>query len=344
MKILYLSCHEILGYDDAKLLFALGHQVFSPGAAVCGENRGDNGLRPLIEKCENYDYLMQEWHKLGKEGLDNKENISLEFVKNFDLVIVVHIDKWISSNWEAYKKSGVPIVLRTIGQNWSKNEKTLLPFRKEGLKIIRYSPREERIPDYIGGDALIRFYKDEDEFNGWIGDKLEISVFGQDLEKRGQPCGFEFLKELTEPFPRAFIGPGTETLSYGKGRYSYDAFKDAMKHTRVAGYAGTWPASTTLSFQELALTSVPMACVGEKLGNPGWFPDHFLYEVGDIIKHGENGFISDDIRELHAGVAEVLKNDKLAEKISKNIRATGLKLFSKATIKPQWENFLNQIK
>ena len=34
MKILYLSCHSILEYDEVKLLTGMGHYVFSPGAYV----------------------------------------------------------------------------------------------------------------------------------------------------------------------------------------------------------------------------------------------------------------------------------------------------------------------
>jgi hypothetical protein len=60
MKILYLSCHEVLHFDECSLLAELGHEVFCPGAFVCAENAGNSGIRPGLIKCENYDSLMEE--------------------------------------------------------------------------------------------------------------------------------------------------------------------------------------------------------------------------------------------------------------------------------------------
>jgi len=47
MKILYLSCHSVLEFDEVKLFHELGHEVFSPGSYVEPLNPGDP-MRPGI--------------------------------------------------------------------------------------------------------------------------------------------------------------------------------------------------------------------------------------------------------------------------------------------------------
>lgn len=344
MKILYLSCHEILQWDECNLLIDMGHQVFCPGAYVSPENAGDLNLRPGLPRCENFDALMKEWDSFAYPGIDNKERLTVEFVKKFDLVILMHLPKWMHVNWPVFKKSGVPIVWRTIGQSVANNEREMLPHRMDGMKIVRYSPREKTIPGYIGEDALIRFYKDPQEFDQWNGSIKEVVTFGQHMQKRHPATNFVEFEGATRPFPRKLFGPGSEVLSWGMGKVPYPDLKKAMQDYRVYFYTGTWPASYTLNFIEAFMTGMPMVCIGPAKGHPhGWFGGHDLYEIPDIIKVGENGFWSDKLDELKSFIKELLENDQLAKSISEKGRETAISLFGKEAVKQQWESFLATI-
>lgn len=343
-KILYLSCHEILQWDECNLLIELGHDVFCPGAYVSEDNKGDLNLRPGLPKCNEHDELMAHWHTLGRPGIDNKELLTLDFVKKFDMVIVMHLPKWMHVNWPVFQKSGIPIIWRTIGQSIAGNEKEMFPHRSQGMKIIRYSPVEKRIPGYIGEDAVIRFCKDPDEFKDWNGNIKEVVTFGQHMQKRDPATNFKWFEEVTRPLPRRLFGPGSESLSYGMGKVSYPDLKKAMQDYRSYFYTGTWPASYTLNFMEAMMTGIPMVCIGPAKGHPfGWFPGHRLYEIPDIIKNGVNGFFSDSADELRSFVTELISNDALAAQISAAGRDTAISLFGKEAVKKQWEDFLKTL-
>ena len=115
MRILYLSCHEILESDEVSLLLELGHDVFSPGAYVNPQNRGNECMRPDIPGLQYDPETVTMFHALGQPGQDNKERLTKEFVDRFDVVIVMHLPQWITMNWEAMKHKTV--VWRTIGQS-----------------------------------------------------------------------------------------------------------------------------------------------------------------------------------------------------------------------------------
>lgn len=346
MKILYLSCHEILHWDEVSLFTELGHDVFCPGAAVCDDNRGDHGLRPALKKCKDYDDLMSEWHTFGKAGFDNKERITSSFVKKFDVVIVMHIPKWISVNWPVFKEAGKPIVWRTIGQSVWNNELEIERFWDSGqLKIVRYSPKEKLIPNYKNKEsATIRFYKDPEEYSGWTGHKKEIITVAQSMAQRGLPCNYDWFKEVTAPFPRRLFGHGSESDSFGAGRVPYSELKQAYKDYRCYFYTGTYPASYTLNAIE-SLMSLPVVAIGPEKGHPtAWFPGHFLYEMHEIIENGVSGFWSDKKEELQSYIKELLENDALAAKIQEAGRKKAVEIFGKETIGKQWNEFLNNLR
>lgn len=349
MKILYLSAHSILAYDECTLLLELGHEVFCPDSFVEKLNPGDPSLRPQIEvlpeQLDNYRENMRSFHKCGSPGVNNKENLSVEFLKRFDVVIVMHVPAWIEKNWERFKQAGITVVWRTIGQSWYGNEQQIAPFRKQGLKIIRYSPREAKIPNaYQGGDALIRFYKDPEEFKGWTGENASVVCIGQHLEQRGKPCNWEWLCEVSNGFPRTFFGPGSETCAWGKGKLDFAEMKRVMQQSRVMLNGGTWPASTTLAASEAWMTGAPLVCVGPMLGHPyGWFQGHDLYEWGDLIENGVNGWCSDDLAATKDFIGQLLKDQALAKKIGDAGRAKAIELFGKEAIKVQWRDFLAAI-
>lgn len=341
MKILYLSCHSGLEFDEVKLLHELGHEVFSPGAYVEPANPGDASLRPGIPGLVYNPDTLAAFHALGKPGIDNKELLTKSFVDRFDAVVVMHIPKWITINWEAMKHKTV--VWRTIGQALSHQEQTLAPYRRAGMKVIRYSPKERSIPNYLGEDALIRFYKDSTDFGPWNGMDRSIITVCQSMKAREPHCGYGIWEEVTKNLPRKLFGPGNEGSPNNQGKVSFEQLAAAMRDNRAYFSAGTIPASYTLNFMEAWITGIPIVAIGSQLGNAPWWPDHKLYEIPELIENGVTGFVSDRVPELRSYIVELLRDTSLAQKISIAGREQAIKIFGKDTVKEQWKQFLTSL-
>jgi len=343
MRILYLSCHSILEYDEVSLLGELGHYVFSPGCYIDPAVSGD-GMRPGLANIQYDPEDLAAWHALCAQypGQDAKDHLTRKFVDRFDAVVVMHLPKWIAGNWPAMRHK--PVVWRTIGQSIQPVEMGLARYRQDGLKVVRYSPRERTIPGYLGEDALIRFYKDPEEFGGWTGHEKAVITFNQALPDRVRQCNYDFWKQVTSGFPTKLYGPGNEAAgSANQGKVSFDELKAAMRDHRVYLYVGTHPASYTLNFIEAWMTGIPIVAVGPKLGNADYFPGHDLYEVPDLIQEGISGFTCDDVVEAQGIIRHLMENDDLAAAVSRAGRKRAVELFSKDAAKAGWRNFLETL-
>lgn len=342
MKLLYLSCHSILEYDEVKLFTELGIDVFSPGAYMDPSKGAGDDMRPEIPGLVYDPDDVAMWHSLAQPGIDNKELLTKEFVDRFDAIMIMHVPRWIMKNWEVMKHKTV--IWRTIGQSISNQEAMLTPFRKAGLKVVRYSPKERTIPHYLGEDALIRFYKDPNEYGPWTGEDKKVVTFCQNMKARGAACSYDVFEQATRPFPRALFGPGNEgTSDFGHGKVSFERLKEEMTKSRVYFYTGTHPASYTLNFMEAWMTGAPIVAIGRKWGNANYFPGHDLYEVDSLIDHGVNGFCSNNLQELTSCCNELLTNDELASKISQAARESAIKIFGKDTVANDWKNFFESL-
>lgn len=339
MKILYLSVHEILEYDEVKLLHELGHEVYSMGAYTQPARSDDkHGKRPGLPQ------LPYDPHFIELALQCSKENLHPELIEMFDTIIVMHEPSLVELNWEKIKHKRV--IWRSIGQSIPHVEERLAPFRAQGLQIVRYSPYEESIRRNVGTDAVIRFYKDPTEYDGWHGglesDKPgEIINFTQSLYQRGRFCGYETIRALSIGLPIKVYGPGNEPLGdINGGMLTYEEQLSAMRFAAAYIYAGTYPASYTLSFIEAWMTGVPMVVVGNRLGNGDMFTGQTSYEVGDLITNGVDGFVSDNIEKLRDYLKDLLHDGNLAMKISQAGRAKAIELFGRDAIAQQWREFL----
>jgi hypothetical protein len=340
MKIHYLSCHSILEYDEVKLLTEMGHEVFANGAYL--DPKGHPSLpRPGIPNAFN----SPEYAQLAREF--PKTNLPPELIEPFDVIIAVHTPEFITENWEKIKHKKV--IWRSIGQSTRQTENRIRRMRYEGLKIVRYSPKEENIPDYLGADALIRFYKDPEEFGGidkWTGTTKRVVNFSQSLKGRGIFCHYNHIMQMIDGFPSMIYGSGNEDLGpLNGGEVPYDLFKGAMRDNRVMVYGGTWPACYTLSLIEGMMTGIPIVAIGadlaQKLPDGVEFMD--FYEIPDIIQNGVNGFVSDDIDELRKAIHMLLEDPALAAQIGKEGRRTAIGMFGKDKTKADWKEFLDKI-
>lgn len=336
-KILYMSCHEILEYDEVKLFSELGHEVYSLGAYT-NPGGDENRKRPPLDLPYNPHFI-----ELALQY--PKENIHPEMLEGIDIIIVMHTTTWITSNWPLFRefiKKGGRVIWRSIGQSIPKREEELREARSQGLEVVRYSPAEMTIEGNIGQDAMIRFYKDPEEYKDWNGNDRRVINFTQSMKDRGAFCGWGIYQQATRMLPRVVYGPGNEDLGkLNGGMLSNDEQIQAYQNGRVYFYHGTYPASYTLTLMEAMMTGIPIVSVGENEGNSfHMFPHQKTFEVPSIIDHGLNGFCSDNPQVLRDCLEQMLNDHNKAKAIGAFGRQRAIELFGKAKIKSEWEAFL----
>lgn len=328
MKLLYLSCHSILEYDELKLFEELGIDYFALGSYIDPQKPVDP-IRPPLTKQVDPELL-----KIAPD----RRNIPKEFFDLFDVIVVMHIPEWIYDNWEKMKHKTV--IWRSIGQSTSVIERKMWHYRQEGLKIVRYSPHEAYIPETAGADAIIRFYKDPEEFKGYTGTQRQIITLAQDMKNRAEYCNYDTFLKITEGLPTKLYGNRNEASGELNGGFlTYEGMKQIMRDNRVYIYTGTQPASYTLNFIEALMTGIPVVAIGDAFANSLNIAGK-TYEVHTIINNAVNGFVSNDINKLKEYARRLLDDERLARRIGNMGRETAIQLFGKQTIREQWAKFL----
>jgi len=331
VKIHYISCHSILEYDEVQLLTDLGHDVFSNGAYI--DPRGHITLpRPPIKGA----VFHEEYARLSIDF--PKTNLPPELIEPFDAIIVMHSPDVIIQNWDKIKHKKV--IWRTIGQSTHGIEASLEPMRNEGLKIIRYSPKERTLSNYIGEDVLIRFYKDEDEYSGWIGTGGVVN-FAQSLKGRRTHCHYDEIIRVITKYNGLVYGPGNDDLGdRNGGSISYSTQIKKMQESRVMIYGGTAPASYTLSFIEALMMGLPIVAISKQLAHIIY--DFDFYEVDEILAP-IGGLVCDTVEQMFQKTQMMLNDMDFAKEMSEKQRALAIEMFGKKKIIKQWEDFLNEI-
>jgi hypothetical protein len=317
------------------LLTELGHDVFSIGGAYANPAGHPSLPRPSIQGAVFHEDWFEESQRFART------DVPKEFFDKFDLIIVMHTPEVIIQNWPRMKHK--PVIWRSIGQSVPSIEGMLKSLRDEGLKIVRYSPKEKQLPEYIGADAMIRFYKDEDEWTGWVGSNPRAINFTQSLKGRRFFCHHDDVLEMISGFPAKIFGSGNEDLgNLNGGELTYENQKGQLKENRLMVYGGTWPACYTLSFMEAWMMGIPVVAVGKRIAENLRCPHEHLnfYEVHEMISNGIDGFCSDNVGELRAYIQQLLDNYDLATKIGKAGRAKAIDFFGKSKIKKEWNDFL----
>ncbi|WP_155816358.1 glycosyltransferase [Bacillus methanolicus] len=331
MRILYLSVHEVLEYDELKIFTELGHECFSHGA-YCRPHIGSS-LRPPIPE------MSFDPHFADLVDRFPKNNLPPELIEDKDIIIIMHTPSLVIDNWEKIKHKRV--IWRSIGQSVPEVERMLLPYREQGLEIVRYSPREKMIPNYIGADAVIRFYKDPKEYDGWVGNNRQIMALNQSMKQRWLECNYPIFHHACKGYPVKLFGPDNEGLPENSGILTYEQIKQEMRENRAFFYTGTRVTSYTLGFIEAFMTGIPIVSVGETQGNHPSFEQR-TFEIHEIIENGKEGFVSDNVLELRIYLNELLNDHEFAKGISENARKKAIRLFGKENIKEQWKRYLDK--
>lgn len=324
----------------------LNVEVFSLGAYSNPTQSGDY-LRSVIPKGRFYPELY------GVAMQCDKDNLHPELVDWADVVIMMHNSaipgqkeqqRWLVRNWKLLQEKNKKVVWRSIGQSTPAIEEELKRYKSVGLKILRYSPIEDQIPNYAGSDGLIRFAKDEDEYTAWTGDRKHVITFAQSFKKRGDHLGYSLFEKVTGDFRRKVFGTENEDLGeMSGGLRSYNEMLRDLREARVYYYFGTQPAPYTLSFIEAMMTGVPVVAVGPNLHNTVAAYNWKHYEIPDIISNGVNGFVADSIGELKDYINLLLTDDVLANRISIAGRKTAIELFGKKQRQREWADFLRRL-
>src|SRR5258706_9908687 len=147
--------------------------------------------RPPIKGLEYHEYLDRIVSQCSRENLHE------QLIDWADVLIFMHIPEWVVMNWPRIKHKKV--IWRSIGQSSPTVEGQLILPRMEGLKVVRYSPAEQRIQGFMGEHAMIRFYKDPEEFGGYTGTIPKVITMAQSMRTpRAVACNYQTFMDATD--------------------------------------------------------------------------------------------------------------------------------------------------
>jgi hypothetical protein len=347
-RILLCLSHSIEEYDQLRLLSSLGHEVASIGGYIDPAHPHVDIRPPLT------DVPMVPSVKAAVDGLNTADNLGaaqehipdaiLDWLGDDGIIIYHHYLERLVGQWPRIRdwmqgSGGRRVIWRTVGQSVAGNEAMMAPLRADGLERVAYSPKEANIPGYIGHDALIRFYKDPDEWKEWHGTDAKVINFTQHLAQREPYTNYGFWRAATQGLYAVPAGPGSEVIR-GVGALSTDEMRAWLKASRVYLYTGTQPASYTLGLIEAMMTGIPVVSI-----HPSWmrvFPyGPNLFEGHELATYSAQGIWPEDhVASARAKLTELLNDHDLAKHASAITRQRAIDLFGMDTVREQWRAFL----
>jgi hypothetical protein len=337
-RIVLCLSHSIEEHDQLRLLSEIGHEVASIGGYI-------DPTHPHDEKRPPLNIPMVPAIKAAVDAIGSDDNLGAaqsllpDAVLDWaDTLIYHHYLDRLYGQWPRIRDwlkgdANRRVIWRTVGQSVQGNEYTAQPFHAEGMEIVRYSPKERNIPDFAGEDALIRFYKDPDEWCGWTGEEPVVINITQHLRQRDPYTNWGFWEEATKGLNRLAAGPGSEAIG-GPGELTYSQMQNLLRVSRVYLYTGTQPASYTLGLIEAMMTGCPVVSIG---------PSHMrIFPYGPDMFEGHElaGFGSDLPADAGLDVQLTLTDHKAAAAIGEVQRQRAIDLFGIDTIREQWRAFL----
>lgn len=338
-RVLLCLSHSIEEHDQLRLLHGLGYEVASIGGYI-------NPAEPHDPKRPALDIPQVDAVRVAVDGLGTEDNLFaaqscipediLEWLGSDGVIVYHHYLRRLFMQWDHLKdwrSAGGRVVWRTVGQSVEDNEREAAPYRADGLEIVRYSPKEEAIPGYAGSDALIRFYKDENEWSGWTGEKGCVINITQHLAQRDPWTNYGFWKLATDGVPAEVLGPGSEEIG-GLGQMEFEMMKKALRIARCYLYTGTQPASYTLGLLEALMTGIPVVSIG---------PAHMqVFPYGADLFEGLDlcGIGSDDPTECRNLVRGLLADHELARRVSQHQQHRTRATFGMEPVGRSWASFL----
>jgi hypothetical protein len=349
MKILYISCHQVLEYDELKLFYDLGHEVLSIGFYLDPSNPSANS-RPAISNYKNVDSkVIDEFFTLNPNyKLKNRPNIgdfklTESFLKNFDCIITEFHFEELEKVWKPELK--VPLIVRSPGQPSQWFEHYVRHFKSLGAKIVRFSPAERFTQGYCGEDAIIRLYVNPEEYQGWKGLESNVlfSVCNNALARRKEVNLDNYLF-ITKGYNTELYGYSNRDLPQCWGELSNSGLTGKYRTSRAFFSMGTQPGPYTYSFIEAWCTGIPVITwskglggqiIGQNGGNS--------FEIPDFIDNGVDCISSDSKVELTYALKLLMSDDTFAKGLSEKGRIKCINMFNYSVAKSQWEDLLKQL-
>lgn len=348
MRILYLSCHETLEYDELKVLDSLGHQVFSVGHYTDPRKplhptrdgvldiKIDEELLEKFKFYHNYESLVKQFGNLTIKDILNVyyKRVHREFAKLFDMVVIAHFEDNLTLNWECFQK--MPVVMRYIGQPQSH----FSPYIKY-CKKVAYSETEKYISRFTKFDRIIQPYVDTNYYKDWVGGGDYVLTVNKWFKKRGIYSAWNTYLNVTSGLNRVVGGFENEDIPFSAGDLKPDEIQKLRREASVYFSTCTKPGPFTYSFIEALATGIPMVSVGPKIGSIS--PDKPTFAAHQFIENGESGFWSDNEKELRSYIDLLLSDPELQKKFSIKGREAALKYFSFEKNQQEWKELLEKI-
>lgn len=337
MKLLYLSCHASLEYDELSIFSDLGFEVFSVGFYLNPTTPTRKARPPLsIQVNAELKSLFEELHPDYTPVSPIK--LHPDFLNKFDIVVNAHYLENLELNWGHLKDKLV--IRRTITQGNDGYEARFKPFRDWGLKVVRFSPKEVSLKSFNGADAVIRVGIDPELFKGWKGISPEVLTIQTSMRRNSLNTQFDLYNFVTQPFNRTLIGFGNEDVPWALRDVDDRLIQQKRQECRVYYSSCTKPGAYAYTFAEALMTGCPVVTLGPKLGN---FDDDFhgrFFEQHEILDTlPGSGLWSDNPAELKDFIQQFMDNEALAAKTSKLARELALKVYSKDVAKEAWRRF-----
>ena len=336
-RIVLCLSHSIEEHDQLKLLSSIGHDVFSIGGYI-NPGAPHDDKRPALPGIRHWPDLQRAVDAQGQpDNLGAAQSRLPDAILEWaDTIIYHHYLDRLYQQWPRIRDwlrgdSNRRVIWRTVGQSVDGNEAAAQPHRREGMEIVRYSPKERNIPNYAGEDALIRFYADPEEWKGWTGDDPVVIQVTQHLRQRDPYTNWGFWEQATRGLNRQAVGPGSEAIG-GPGALSYEAMKERLRSARAYLYTGTQPASYTLGLIEAGMTGIPIVSIGPSQMR--------VFPYGPLLFEGHEFVESyaDDPADARAELEDFLEKPRTL--VSEVQRQRFIDLFGMDKIKAEWAAFL----
>jgi len=338
-KILYISVHTVLEYDDLRILTRAGYQVFSLGV-FAKPGRAFQHLRPFQPEFLSLDDLTiaeREGWLTRQDKYPLAPRLTAEFLDRFDVMIVNHHPAIILENADLlFSRQRLQVIFRSVGQVSFEFEAALKPFA-DRLIVVRYSPREHH-PDLMKTDAVIRFGKYSDEFPAWIGgDRLLTFMHNAAIRPYRTPSIADY-QQIVEGHPADLCGRGNKGIGTARGEVDYSTQMELYRSCRAYIYMHSDGACYTLNFIEATLTGapilVPSATLIKATNPPNWWPER--YEIPDLL--ADTGFVYSSVAEAREILSHLEEFDLAS--ISSRSRARARDLFDARRIEREWRDLI----
>lgn len=340
MKILYVSIHQALEYDELRMFRDAGHEVFSLGSQLT--EPAFHGLRPPLDLGPFGATMKARFDELGGRYAFDAPPLDMvipeAFVDLFDVCIVMHDVGILHRHWHALSR--IPVVWRSIGVDLVGAEWAMQSYRARGCYVVRYSPAELAMPHAVGTDAVIRFPKKIADFKPWTGTEAAIFKVYADFRNR-LPAEHDFVERLAAG-RRFLLGGGRNEDSVGSvGILSYERLLEMLRSCRVYFYGAGPPAPYTLNFIEAWLAGIPVVALRPEAIYGA--QDSRYAEIHRLIAHGRDGFLVSTLEEAAAICDRLLADRDYAARIGARGAAKAAQLFRDDVIARQWNRLLKRV-